>query len=105
MRVEEIKKHVDFQNEHFGRAVILSSDNAVLFLYSFKPGQAMTEHSHPFSNEYLAVVEGEAVISVGVESVIVQPQQVVFVPREEHHSIENNTQKPLLVTGFMTPKP
>jgi quercetin dioxygenase-like cupin family protein len=105
MRIEEIKEHVNFQKERFGRSVVLTSDNSVLFLYSFKPGQAMTEHTHPFSNEYLTVVEGEAVISVGVESVIAKPQHVVFVPREEHHSIHNNTDKPLLVTSFMTPKP
>jgi len=105
MRIEELKKHVNFQKERFGRSVVLTSDNSVLFLYSFKPGQAMTEHTHPFSNEYLTVIDGEAVISVGVESVLVKPHQVVFIPREEVHAIHNHTKKPLLVTSFMCPKP
>lgn len=105
MRVEELKAHINFQKDRFGRSVVMTSDNSVLFLYSFKPGQTMTDHTHPFSNEYLTVIEGEAVISVGVESVEVKPHEVVFVPREEIHSIQNKSKKPLLVSSFMSPKP
>lgn len=105
MRIEDLKKHANFQEERFGRSVVLTTDNSVLFVYSFKPGQAMTEHTHPFSQEYLTVIEGEALISVGVESVLVHPNEVVFVNREVIHSIHNNTDKPLLVSSFMAPKP
>ncbi len=105
MRSEDIKQHANFQAKGFGRSMVVTSDNSVLFLYSFKAGQAMTEHTHPFSNEYLTVIEGEAVISVGVESVLAFPSQVIFVPREARHAIYNRGKKPLLVTGFMTPKP
>ncbi|MCD4812761.1 cupin domain-containing protein [bacterium] len=105
MRIEKLKNHINFQKDRFGRSVVMSSDNAALFLYSFKPGQTMTDHTHPFSNEYLTVIEGDAVISVGVETVEVKPHQVVFVPRETIHSIQNNTKKPLLVSSFMSPKP
>ncbi|MBN1595458.1 cupin domain-containing protein [candidate division FCPU426 bacterium] len=105
MRIEDIKKHANFQPDRFGRSVIITSENSVLFLYSFKPGQAMTEHSHPFSQEYLTIIEGEAVISVGVESVIAKPYQVIFVPREEIHAIYNYSRQPLLITSFMSPKP
>lgn len=105
MRIEEIKKHANFQAKGFGRSVVITSDTSVLFLYSFKPGQAMTEHTHPFSNEYLTIIEGDAMISVGVESVLASPQQVIFVPREARHAIYNLGKTPLLVTGFMSPKP
>ena len=105
MRIEDIKKHARFETKGFGRSVVVTSDNSVLFLYCFKAGQAMTEHTHPFSNEYLTIVEGEAMISVGVESVLASPQHVIFVPREARHAIYNQGKKPLLVTGFMTPKP
>jgi quercetin dioxygenase-like cupin family protein len=101
VRIEELEKHINFQDERFGRSVVLSSDTAVLFMYSFKPGQAMTEHTHPFSNEFITVVEGEAVISVGVESVLAEPHMVVFAPKEVVHSIHNYTDKPLIVTSFM----
>ncbi|MEW6517187.1 MAG: cupin domain-containing protein [candidate division FCPU426 bacterium] len=105
MRIENIKDHIQFEDEGFGRSVVITSDNSVLFLYTFKPGQAMTEHTHPFTNEYVTVIEGEALISVDVESVLVAPQQVVFIPRESVHSIHNHSSKPLIVASFMTPKP
>jgi len=105
MRIENLQDHANFEPTGFGRSGVITSDNSVLFLYTFKPGQAMTEHTHPFSNEYLTVIEGEALISVGVESVLVSPQQVVFVPREAVHSIHNHSARPLLVASFMSPKP
>jgi mannose-6-phosphate isomerase-like protein (cupin superfamily) len=105
MRIENLQDHANFEETGFGRSVVITSDNSVLFLYTFKPGQAMTEHTHPFTNEYLMVIEGEALISVGVESVLASPQQVVFVPRESVHSIHNHTSQPLLVASYMSPKP
>ncbi len=105
MLFTNIREHVLWQNDHFGRSVVLSSDNAAFFLYAFKPGQAMTEHSHPFSTEYLLVLEGEAVISVGTESVLAVPDAVVVIPAESVHAMYNHTQRPLLIGSFMTPKP
>ncbi len=105
MRLEELKKHINLQPDRFGRSVILSSDNAVLSLYSFQPGQAMSEHTHPFSGEFISVIEGEALISAGVESVLAPPHSVTFVPPEAVHSIHNHGSTPLLVTSFMSPKP
>ncbi len=65
----------------------------------------MSDHTHPFSGEFLSVIEGEALISVGVESVLAQPHSVTFVPPEAVHSIHNHGTTPLLVTSFMSPKP
>lgn len=105
MRIEDLKNHVQFNEEKFNRNVVHTSDNAVLFIYSFLPGQAMTDHTHPFSNEFITILEGEALISVGVESVLAHQDDVVFIGREEIHSIHNNTDNPLVVSSLMTPKP
>lgn len=105
MKIQKLKEHANFLDEHFGRSVVASSDTAALFVYSFKPGQSMTDHTHPFSAEFLTVIEGEALISVGEESVLAEPDTVVVVPPEAVHAIHNNTQKPLLVASFMSPKP
>jgi quercetin dioxygenase-like cupin family protein len=105
MRLQHLKDHVNFQDEKFGRSVVLSSDTAAQFLYTFKPGQAMTDHTHPFSTEFITVLEGEAQISVGTESVLAEPNSVVMVPAEEVHSIHNYTDEPLVVLSFMSPKP
>ncbi len=105
MNIEDLKKHVQFEEDVFHRQVVLSSDNAVLFVYSFLPGQAMTEHTHPFANEFITILEGEAVISSGVESVLAHQDDVILVNREEVHSIHNHSDQPLIVSSFMSPKP
>lgn len=105
MKVTQLSKHVALQEERFGRSVVLTSDASVLFLYTFKPGQAMTDHTHPFSNEFLTVIEGEALISVGTESVLAEPGTAVAVAPEAVHSIHNHGQTPLVVASFMSPKP
>jgi quercetin dioxygenase-like cupin family protein len=105
MILENLRAHMKFESERFGRSVVLSSDTAVLFLYSFQAGQAMTDHTHPFSNEFLQVIQGEATITVDVETVLAKPGEVIFVPREFVHSIHNHTDRPLVVSSFMSPKP
>lgn len=105
MKITHLQDHVNFQDERFGRSVVAASDTAVLFLYSFKPGQAMTDHTHPFSAEFITVLAGEAAITIGTETVLAQVDDVVIVPPEVVHSIQNQGQEPLLVTSLMSPKP
>jgi quercetin dioxygenase-like cupin family protein len=105
MRITHLRDHVNFQDDKFGRSVIFSSDSAVEFLYTFKPGQAMTEHTHPFSTEFITVLEGVAQISVGTESVLAEPDTVVAVTPEDVHSIHNHTNEPLVILSVMSPKP
>jgi len=105
VKVTRLQEHVNLQENRFGRSVVLTSDTAVMFLYSFKPGQAMTDHTHPFSTEFLTVIEGEALITVGTESVLAEPGTAVAVPPEAVHSIQNKSQEPLVVASFMSPKP
>lgn len=105
MQIKDLKKYVQFDEEKFARQVVHSCDHAVLFIYSFLPGQAMSEHTHPFSHEFITVLEGEAVISVGVESVIAVQDDVLLINPEEIHAIQNHSNKPLVVSIFMSPKP
>lgn len=105
MRIEDLKQHVQFDEKIFTRQVVHSCDQAALFIYAFLPGQAMTDHTHPFSYEFLTILEGEAVITVGVESVLAAQDDVVLVHREEVHSIQNHSDQPLVISSFMSPKP
>jgi quercetin dioxygenase-like cupin family protein len=105
VRIQHLDQHVNFQIEKFGRSVVFSTDTAAQFVYAFRPGQAMTEHTHPFSGEYILVLAGEAQISVGTESVLAAVNDVVLVAPEEVHAIYNHGSEPLVVLSFMSPKP
>ena len=105
MKVTSLSDFVDFTDERFGRSAVLSSNQAALFLYCFKPGQEMPDHTHPFSAEYLLVLEGEAVISMDVESVLAGVHQAVLIPPEAVHAISNAGSAPLVIASFMSPRP
>ena len=105
MRIQHLDKHLNFLDEKFGRSVVFSTDTAAQFMYTFKPDQAMTEHTHPLSAEYIVVLEGEAQISVGTETVIAEVNAVVLVLAGEVHSIHNYGREPLVIMSFMSPKP
>ncbi len=105
MKLTNWKEHVNPQNERFGRSVVMSSDTAALFVYTFKSGQAMTDHTHPFSTEFVAVLQGEATISVGTETILAAPGDVVYVPAEAVHAIRQRGGALLVVASYMSPKP
>jgi quercetin dioxygenase-like cupin family protein len=99
------REHINPQNEKFGRSVVMSSDTAALFVYTFKPGQAMTDHTHPFATEFLTVLQGEAMISVGTESILAAVGDVVLFPSEAVHAIHQRGTALLVVASYMSPKP
>ncbi len=105
MKLTNWRDHINPQSERFGRSVVMSSDTAALFVYTFKPKQAMTDHTHPNSTEFVAVLQGEASISVGTETILAGPGDVVLVPPELVHSIHQRGSALLVVASYMSPKP
>lgn len=105
MKITNLRDHINYRDEKFGRSVVASGDTSVLFVYSFKIGQAMTDHTHPFSTEFISVLEGEARISVGTETFLATVGDVVQVSAEAVHAIHQQGQVPLVVLSFMSPKP
>mgnify|MGYP006287319937 FL=1 len=105
MKITYLDRHVNVQTDRFGRAVVTSSTTAVLFLYTFSPGQAMTEHTQPLSHVFLTVLEGEGHITVDRETVIAGEGAVITVEPGIVHAIHNRSDKPLVVSSFMSPKP
>lgn len=105
MRITSLKDHIRFDAERFGRSVVFSSDTAVMFIYSFHPGQAMTEHTQPFAHVILHVLEGEAHVSVATETVMAPAGTVISIPPETVQAIYNRSDRPLVVASYMSPKP
>ena len=58
------------------------------FVTAHPPGKGVELHFHPYA-EVFVVYEGEATFTVGDESVVATPGQVVVVPPETTHGFEN----------------
>jgi putative monooxygenase len=53
------------------------------------PGEFVTEHYHPFSDKFLYVIEGSAVVRVNGEAVPLESDEALLITRGQRNRIEN----------------
>ncbi|MDX3075733.1 cupin domain-containing protein [Streptomyces sp. MI02-7b] len=53
------------------------------------PGEAVAEHYHPYSQEYLVVVEGELRVDLDGVPRSVAANEALLIPREVRHRVVN----------------
>ena len=75
-----------------------ATGSAVVY-FEVEPGKRLARH-HDGAEEVLFIVQGEAVASLGDESIPVQTGDLVVVPAWVVHGIENTGQETLKVVGF-----
>ncbi|MBP2323418.1 putative monooxygenase [Kibdelosporangium banguiense] len=54
-----------------------------------KPGERITEHYHPYSDEFLYVVSGDVTLDLDDEPITMCTGQGVLVPRYVRHRVRN----------------
>jgi putative monooxygenase len=67
------------------------------------PGEAVTEHRHPYSEEYLYVVDGSLVLRAGGRQLALDPDEAAMTPRDVPHRLENHGSGLALVVFFLGP--
>jgi putative monooxygenase len=67
------------------------------------PGDAVREHYHPYSEEFLYVVSGEALIRVDGEPIGMRPGDALLLPRHTRHRLENHGAEPVRVVFHLSP--
>ncbi|MGX2993084.1 cupin domain-containing protein [Streptomyces sp. JNUCC 64] len=67
------------------------------------PGEYVTEHLHPYSEEFLHVVTGELEITLNGEPVIIGPGDSLLVPINMRHRLVNTGPEPALVVFHLSP--
>ncbi|MEV8635691.1 cupin domain-containing protein [Streptosporangium sp. NPDC051023] len=68
-----------------------------------EPGEVITEHYHPYSEEFIHVVQGELRVDLGEQRQTVRADQAVFVPKNARHRIVNESDAPVRVVFFLSP--
>lgn len=68
-----------------------------------EPGERITEHHHPYSEEFIHVVEGELRVDLAGAPTTVRADQAVFVPKGVPHRIVNDSAVPVRVVFFLGP--
>lgn len=68
-----------------------------------RPGERISAHRHPYSEEFLYVVRGSVVLRTVGEPVALSADESVMTPRNVLHQLENNGTEPAFVVFHLSP--
>ncbi|HYS41722.1 MAG TPA: cupin domain-containing protein [Pseudonocardiaceae bacterium] len=66
-------------------------------------GERVTEHYHPYSEEYLFVCSGQLRVDLDGTTVIVRAEQGVLIPRKVRHRLVNQGESDVLAVFHLAP--
>lgn len=68
-----------------------------------RPGERISAHRHPYSEEFLYVVRGSVLLRTGGEPVTLAADESAMTPRDVPHLLENNGSEPAFVVFHLSP--
>lgn len=68
-----------------------------------QPGEFISEHRHPYSEEFLYVVRGCVLLRVGGEAIIVGRDESIMTPKDLRHRLENHGDEPAFCVFHLSP--
>jgi quercetin dioxygenase-like cupin family protein len=75
---------------------------SILVEQTFEKGGTTSRHIHEQGDELFYVVSGQGTASLGDKTEVIEPGDVIFVPKDAVHSIQNlDNDDPLTVVFFM----
>lgn len=76
---------------------------------TLEPGERITEHLHPYSEEFMYVVSGSITLTIeGAVAVELGPGEGVMVPKDTRHCLANTGHQPAFAvfhTSPLAPRP
>lgn len=68
-----------------------------------RPGEAIREHYHPYSEEFMFVVDGEVIASVDGRDQVVTARQGMLVPVDARHRLVNRSDRDVCLVFALSP--
>ena len=106
----KVAAHEVVANRHRGGEIrVLLSPKTVgarsgfLGILRLDPGDYVTEHYHPYSEEFLYVVRGRLLVRVDTEPVELTAGEALLVPMEARHRVENVGDSPAEAVFQLSP--
>ena len=81
----------------------VGSTSGFMGMLTLDPGQHVSEHYHPYSEEFLYVVCGRLRMRLGAETVLLGPDEALLVPIGQRHRLENIGEVPARVVFHLSP--
>ena len=102
MRPEE---HAVYSSEKMGKATLFESENALVGLNAFEPGQEHALHSHAGMDKVYYVVSGHGLFLLEGRELDMRGGEMLVAPQGVPHGIRNTSDERLLVMAILAPAP
>ncbi|MEV4001869.1 cupin domain-containing protein [Actinomadura sp. NPDC049753] len=75
----------------------------LMALLELRPGERVSEHYHPYTDEHVYVSDGRLVLTVNGTEHVVDARESVLIRRGARHRYENRTDRPATAVLFLGP--
>jgi putative monooxygenase len=100
-KISKVSRHDVVSNRRRGgeiRVVLgpatAGATTGFLGVLTLVPGEFVSEHYHPYSEEFLYVVSGSMTVRVDGEPVKLNPGEGILIPKDVRHRVENDNDEP-----------
>jgi len=86
----------------------VGSTSGFMGMVTVQPGEAVAEHYHPYSEEFLCLVEGTLLVDLDGEPVVLEADDALLVPIGVRHRLRNTSTGPARAVfhlGPLAPEP
>lgn len=95
MNKQSVQAFKEYSEEKFTKRIIFNEGGSTVFVLNFMPGQQLPEHTHPGTEVYLLVLEGEGTFIIDGKETTVAANDVVHCSSEEKLAFNNNGNNPV----------
>lgn len=103
MDVYSLGEMLSYQPDKMAKVDIAASPHLICGLNCFEPGQQQKVHAHKGADKLYYVVEGSGEFIVGGERRTLGQGQLLYVPEDVEHGVDNTSGGRLAVLIVITP--
>jgi Mannose-6-phosphate isomerase len=70
---------------------------------TIEPGEFISEHYHPYSEEFIFLVRGTLTLRLDGAPVVLSPEQSIMVPKNVRHRLENHGTEACFIVFQLAP--
>jgi len=99
------EEHAVFRPDKMGKATLFASENLLVGLNAFEPGQEHALHAHEGMDKVYFVLEGAGRFLLEGRELAMEPGIMLVAPRGVSHGVRNSGEGRLVVLAVLAPGP
>jgi len=89
-----------FRSDKFAKSDLFRGTHLFIGLNCFEPGQTQPAHVHAHADKFYLLLSGKARISVGEETSVAEPGQLVWAPAGVSHGVDEALERTVVLVGI-----